>query len=98
MNATELADYLVRKGMPFRDAHEVVGKIVMRAIESGKELHEMSVDEFYLISGLIKEDVYEALSLDRTLNSKAQIGGTARETVNAALIAARRLATDDTDL
>ena len=98
MNATELADYLVRKGMPFRDAHEVVGKIVMRAIESGKELHEMSLDEFYLISGLIKEDVYEALSLDRTLNSKAQIGGTARETVNAALIAARRLATDDTDL
>jgi argininosuccinate lyase len=98
MNATELADYLVRKGLPFREAHEMVGKIVMRAIESGKELHEMSLDEFYLVSGLIKEDVYEALSLDRTLNSKAQIGGTARKTVNAALIAARKLATDDTDL
>jgi argininosuccinate lyase len=89
MNATELADYLVRKGMPFREAHEMVGKIVMRAIDSGKELHELSLDEFYLISGLIKEDVYEALSLESTLNSKAQIGGTARETVNAALQSAR---------
>jgi argininosuccinate lyase len=89
MNATELADYLVRKGMPFREAHEMVGKIVMRAIESGKELHELSLDEFYLSSGLIKEDVYEALSLESTLNSKAQIGGTARETVNTALQSAR---------
>src|ERR1044071_8194303 len=56
MNATELADYLVRKGMPFRDAHEVVGKIVMKAIAAGKELEEMDLSEF-------GEDVYEALSL-----------------------------------
>src|SRR5262249_46998997 len=56
MNATELADYLVRKGMPFREAHEVVGKIVMRAIEAGKELEEMELGKF---SELIKEDVYE---------------------------------------
>jgi len=89
MNATELADYLVRKGMPFREAHEVVGKIVMRAIESGKELEQMELSEF---SELIGEDVYEALSLERTLAAKSQIGGTAREVVDKALTA------DKTDL
>jgi len=89
MNATELADYLVRKGMPFREAHEVVGKIVRRAIEFGKELEQMSFQELRSFSGLIEEDVYEALSLDSTLNSKVQIGGTAREAVDAALDAAR---------
>jgi argininosuccinate lyase/amino-acid N-acetyltransferase len=86
MNATELADYLVRKGMPFREAHEVVGKIVMRAIEAGKELEEMELSEF---SDLIKNDVYEALSLESTLKAKNQIGGTAREVVDKALNADR---------
>ena len=82
MNATELADYLVRKGMPFREAHEVVGKIVMRAIEAGKELEEMDLSEF-------GEDVYEALTLERTLEAKSQVGGTAREVVDKALTADR---------
>jgi argininosuccinate lyase len=86
MNATELADYLVRKGMPFREAHEVVGKIVMRAIESGKELEQMELGEF---SDLIEADVYEALSLGSTLKAKSQIGGTAREVVDRALNADR---------
>jgi argininosuccinate lyase len=86
MNATELADYLVRKGMPFREAHEVVGKIVMRAIESGKELEQMDLSEF---SALIEEDVYEALSLENTLAAKSQIGGTAREVVEKELTADR---------
>jgi len=82
MNATELADYLVRKGMPFREAHEVVGKIVMRAIESGKELDQIDLSQF---SALIGEDVYEVLSVERTLGAKNQIGGTAREVVDKAL-------------
>jgi argininosuccinate lyase len=86
MNATELADYLVRKGMPFREAHEVVGRIVTRAIELGKELEQMDLSEF---SALIGEDVYEALSLESTLNAKNQIGGTAREVVDKALTADR---------
>ena len=50
MNATELADYLVRKGMPFRDAHETVGRIVVRAIERGVELQELSLDELQSMS------------------------------------------------
>jgi argininosuccinate lyase len=82
MNATELADYLVRKGMPFRDAHELVGKIVIRAIEEGKELEEMDLDEF-------GKDVYQALSLESTLAAKSQIGGTAREVVDKQLTADR---------
>ena len=86
MNATELADYLVRKGMPFREAHEVVGKIVMRAIASGKELEQMDLRRF---STLIDEDVYDALSLESTLAAKSQIGGTARKMVDKALIADR---------
>ncbi|HJS25176.1 MAG TPA: argininosuccinate lyase [Pyrinomonadaceae bacterium] len=82
MNATELADYLVRKGVPFREAHETVGKIVMRAIEGGKKLEELDLSEF---SELIGEDVYEALSLEQTLGSKSQIGGTSPDVVEAAL-------------
>src|SRR5215212_4805334 len=86
MNATELADYLVRKGMPFREAHEVVGRIVTRAIESGKELEQMDLGEF---SALLGDDVYEALSLESTLETKSQIGGTARKVVAKALTRAR---------
>jgi argininosuccinate lyase len=83
MNATELADYLVRKGMPFREAHEVVGKIVTQAIKLGRELEEMDLSEF-------GEDVYEALSLERTLAAKSQIGGTSRARVEDALEEARQ--------
>jgi argininosuccinate lyase len=90
MNATELADYLVRKGVPFREAHETVGKIVMRAIELKCELQEMPLDQLREFSTLIENDIYEALSLDRTLNSKSQIGGTARNMVDEALRAARK--------
>jgi argininosuccinate lyase/amino-acid N-acetyltransferase len=89
MNATELADYLVRKGVAFREAHEIVGKIVMRAIDLKVELQELSLDEFQKFSSLINPDVYDHLSLESTLNSKSQIGGTARQSVQSALAAAR---------
>ena len=85
MNATELADYLVRKGVPFREAHETVGKIVMRAIELGKELEEMSIKDLRQFSALLGEDVYQALSLEQTLATKSQTGGTSSEAVQAAL-------------
>ena len=89
MNATELADYLVRKGMPFRQAHEVVGKIVMRAAEEGKEIERLSLTELKGFSELIDAQVFEALSLEQTLGSKSQIGGTARTRVSEALQSAR---------
>ena len=89
MNATELADYLVRKGMPFRDAHDTVGKIVMSAIQVGKELNDMPIAELRAFTTLIDEDLYTALSLDRTLAAKSQAGGTAPTQVARALATAR---------
>ena len=90
MNATELADYLVRKGMPFREAHEVVGKVVRRAIELESELEQLPLAELKSFSTLFGEDVHIALSLDQTLRSKLQTGGTSPELVAAALATARK--------
>jgi len=90
MNATELADYLVRKGMPFRDAHEVVGKVVRRAIELGSELEKLSLTELQSFSDLFAEDVHIALSLDQTLKSKSQTGGTSPDTVTSSIAIARK--------
>jgi argininosuccinate lyase len=89
MNATELADYLARKGMPFREAHEAVGRLVLQAIERGVELQELSLEELRTHSSLIGEDVYAALSLDETLATKSQTGGTSPARVAEALAAAR---------
>ena len=91
MNATELADYLVRKGMPFREAHETVGRIVTHAIGRGVELNELTLDELKSMSPLIEQDVFDSLSLERTLESKSQLGGTAPERVAGALQAAKDL-------
>lgn len=90
MNATELADYLVRKGMPFRNAHEVVGKIVMHAIELGRELDQLSVAELREFSTLFAEDVHIALSLEQTLKSKSRVGGTSPELVKVTMAQARK--------
>jgi len=90
MNATELADYLVRKGMPFREAHEVVGKVVMRAIELGTELDQLSLSELREVSKLFNEDVHSVLTLKQTLGSKSQAGGTAPNAVASALTFARQ--------
>ena len=89
LNATELADYLVKRGMPFRSAHDTVGKAVLFAADSGRELDELSLDEFRRFSELITEDVFDALALDATLDSKSQMGGTSRDRVREALASAR---------
>ena len=85
LNATELADYLVQKGVPFRTAHDTVGKSVLYGISVGKELNELSLEEIRKFSNEIDKDVFDALSLDQTLASKNQIGGTAPERVFEAL-------------
>jgi argininosuccinate lyase len=89
MNATEMADYLVRRGMPFREAHEAVGRMVLYGLSKGLELHELELEELREFSPLVSGDVYEALSLERTLASKSQTGGTSPERVREALAAAR---------
>jgi argininosuccinate lyase len=89
LNATELADYLTRKGMPFREAHETVGRIVMQAIEQKLELNDLSLDDLESFSPLIEPDVFDSLSIERTLATKSQTGGTAPERVADELISAR---------
>jgi len=91
LNATELADYLVRKGVAFREAHEIVGKSVLKAIEKGVELGELSLDDLRAVSNEIDNDVYECLTLEQTLRIKSQVGGTAPERVAEALVSARKI-------
>lgn len=80
-NATDAADYLVKKGMPFRQAHEVIGKMVIYAINSGKALDEFTMDEFKVCSEIIEEDIYEAIDLKTCVNDRNIIGGPAKEAV-----------------
>lgn len=89
LNATELADYLVKKGAPFRTAHDMAGRIVLTAIQAGSELHEMPLEELKKFSEKIEDDVFTALSLDQTLGSKSQDGGTSPLRVSHALTQAR---------
>ena len=94
MNATELADYLVRKSIPFREAHEIVGRIVMHALAHGKELQALTIEELRSFSSSFDNDVYEALSLESTLSAKSVIGGTSPRRVDEALGLARQSLAD----
>jgi len=89
LNATELADYLARKGMPFREAHDTVGRMVMLAIDRGVELNDLPLNDLRALSVLIEQDVFASLSLAETLATKAQTGGTAPERVAEELVSAR---------
>jgi argininosuccinate lyase len=90
--ATDLADYLVRKGLPFRDAHEVVGKAVAAAIEASCDLPEMPLSALRGFSELIDADVFEVLTVDGSVAARDHFGGTAPARVRAAAEdAARRL-------
>ena len=89
LTATDLADYLVKKGLPFRRAHEVVGKAVARCIERGVELHELDMDELRKLHELIDEDVLEVLSVEGSVRSRNCTGGTGHEVVKEALSEAK---------
>ncbi|MEJ2454859.1 MAG: argininosuccinate lyase [Candidatus Thiodiazotropha sp.] len=87
--ATDLADYLVRKGMPFRDAHEVVGKAVAFGVAEGHDLSEMSLEELQGFSDTIGEDVFAVLTLEGSVAARDHIGGTAPKQVRAAIVRAK---------
>jgi argininosuccinate lyase len=89
LNATELADYLARKGLPFRAAHETVGRIVMHAMQAKLELNHLPLEDLRSLSPLIEQDVFDSLSIEQTLATKSQIGGTSPERVAEALASAR---------
>ena len=87
--ATDLADYLTRKGLPFRDAHEAVGLAVRRAEELGVDLPQLSLTELQTFSPLIAEDIFAVLTVEGSLASRNHIGGTAPDQVRAAIERAR---------
>ena len=90
--ATDLADYLVRsKGLPFREAHEIVGRTVRYALERGRELGDLSLEEFRALSPLIGADVYGAITVEASLRARAATGGTAPEAVRRQLEVAREV-------
>lgn len=88
-NATDLADYLVRKGLEFRKAHEVIGRIVVFAIQQGRELNELSLAECQQFSHLFEEDLFQVISLESCLAGKRQLGGTAPEQVRQEIARAK---------
>ena len=85
MTATDLADYLVKKEVPFRQAHAIVGRTVAYGLTSGKELIDFSLDEFKQFSPLIEKDVFQVLSVQGSVNSRVSFGGTSSGCVAAAL-------------
>ncbi|MBK1700746.1 argininosuccinate lyase [Thiococcus pfennigii] len=88
--ATDLADYLVRKGVAFRDAHEIVGRAVAHGIREGRDLAEMGLEELRGFSGAIDDDVFAILSLEGSVAARDHIGGTAPAQVRAAIARARQ--------
>ena len=90
LNATDLADYLVSKGLEFRKAHDLVGRVVMHAIEQGKPLEEITIEEYQGFSEVFGDDLYDSLALESSLAAKSTIGGTSSARVRDALIKARK--------
>jgi len=88
--ATDLADYLVRKDLPFRDAHEVVGKAVAMGISTGKDLSELSLQQLQQFSDKIESDVFAVLTLEGSVASRNHVGGTAPDQVRKAIALARK--------
>jgi argininosuccinate lyase len=89
-NATDLADYLVTKGMPFREAHHCVGQAVRYALNKKKEIHELSLKQLQRFAPQIEEDIFDYLATQQMIDRRTSIGGTATEAVNAAIKAAQQ--------
>ncbi len=85
-NATDAADYLVGKGVPFRDAHGIVGQLVLYGIEQDKAIDEMSLEELKAISPVFEEDVYEALSMETCVSKRLTVGAPGKEAMEAVLM------------
>ena len=88
-NATDIADYLVKKGVPFRDAHAIVGRMVACCIEQEKNIEELGIGELKAFSEKIEMDVYEAISLETCVNERNLPGGPAIVSVKASIENAR---------
>ena len=89
-NATDLADYLVRKGIEFRKSHDIIGRVVVFALEQGRELHELTLAEYQNFSSLFTDDLFAAISLESCLAGKNRTGGTSPSQVEKEIARARQ--------
>ncbi len=87
INATDAADYLVNHGVPFRDAHGIIGQIVLYCIDKGISIDEMSLDELHAVSPVFKEDIYEAVSMETCVNKRLTVGAPAKEAMESVITA-----------
>ncbi|WP_022851537.1 argininosuccinate lyase [Limisalsivibrio acetivorans] len=93
--ATDLADYLVRKGVPFRQSHHIVGSAVAKALDKGCDISELTIEELKSFSNRIDEDVYSYITVDASVNSRAAKGGTAEKSVKEQIDNARKFIEDN---
>ena len=84
-NATDAADYLVNKGVPFRDAHGIIGRLVLFCIEKNCSIDDLTINELKSISEVFEEDVYEAISLETCVEKRLTIGAPGKEVMNKVL-------------
>lgn len=96
-NATDIADYLVNKGLPFRQAHEVIGKTVLYCIQNQKYLLDMSIEEFKTFSSLFESDIYQVLQPEQVVNARNVYGGTASKQVTEAIARAEQVLTQSNE-
>ena len=89
-----MADYLVKKGMPFRDAHRVVGQTVRYCVEKDKTLEELTLEEFKVQSDLFEEDIFEDISLEHSVGARKSYGGTSPEAVKVQMQNAEKFLDD----
>ena len=95
-NATDAADYLVNKGVPFRDAHGIVGQLVLACIAKGIALDDLSLEEYKAISPVFEEDVYEAISMKTCVEKRLTIGAPGQEAMKKVIgIYKKQLEMDD---
>ena len=95
INATDCADYLVKKGLPFRDAYKATGTLVARCIELGETLETLPMEEYQTVCEAFDQGVYEAISLENCVNGRSVLGGPARESVLAQVKRVRGLLRED---
>ena len=86
-NATDAADYLVNHGVPFRDAHGIVGQVVLYCIDKGIAIDDMSLEELKAISPVFEEDIYDAISMETCVNKRLTVGAPGKEAMEKVIAA-----------
>jgi argininosuccinate lyase len=97
LNATDLADYLTKKGMPFRTAYKLVGSLVARCIAEGKTLESLTMEEYKRESELFEDDVYNEIALETCVGKRISQGSTGPESVKAQILSVQEFLQDEKD-